>query len=518
MARSLTLTLALAGFVSFGQRALADIHTQTNAPAAGTAIQSLPVSTALQQAVRSRHGQRHEPRPAYAIDRSITASALTETESHPFATDRPARPETLPPAGSFSALPALLNQARALLPYDPQTAYELLEPHTWDYAGSRDFDYLLGLAALESKRPGEAVTALERVLMQYPDDIPARTDIVRAYLMLKEHQTAEQELRQLMDTPGLPDETQRSIQRYLDIIARRNDQQNRRWRLGVDLGTGHDDNVNVGSSQSVWLIDDGKALTPLPGSQPQGSPFLDLGGHFHYLYPLSEQLEWSTTLTANQRINSRQHPQDPGVLGLSSGLALTRGAHRLSSALNLQQMLLDQKRFRRASGLMLQWQYQRSRQTQIGAYAQHFLLDFNHQPIRDARRSVAGATLAHALEKPAGRVLIVNPYLGREHTRYDLPTLSFALAGLRLGYQHDLGNQWRGSLGLQWEERRHRGPDPLFGIRRHDRQLDLRLGAERPLGKHLSLSPQLSFSRNHSTLAPNDFRRTQLSVNLQYRY
>lgn len=419
---------------------------------------------------------------------------------------------------SFSTLPPLLARARALLDTDPQAAYHLLEPYTWDYAGSRDFDYLLGIAALDSKRPGEAVTALERVLTLYPDDMAARTDIVRAYLMLQENRSAEQALQQLMDHPGLPAGAQQDIRRYLDIIARRNAAQSRHWRASLDMGAGYDSNTNVGSSHARWIIDDGKALSPLPGSQPQASPFLELGGSFQYIRALSGQLEWSSSLNAAQRINSRLHSQDIGTLGISSGLAASHGAHRLSALLNLQQMLLQQRRFRRASGLILQWQYQHSPQTQAGAYLQHFLLDFNRQSVRDARRSVLGATLAHTFKGSTGSALIANPYAGRESTRISLPTLSFRLAGLRLGYQRHLGPQWRLSLGLQWEERRHRGSDPLFGKRRHDRQLDLRLGLERPLGAQLVLNPQLSVSRNHSTVAPNDFRRTQLTLNLQYRF
>lgn len=422
-------------------------------------------------------------------------------------------------AGSaFSALPALLNQARALIPHNPQAAYALLEPHTWDYAGSRDFDYLLGVAALESQRPSEAVTALERVLTLYPDDVPARTDIVRAYLMLKERASAEQALRQLVDTAELTTEAQQQVQQYLDILARQNTGETRRWRLGLDIIAGHDDNVNVGSSHARWIIDDGKALNPLPGSQPQASPYLDLAASLSHLYPVTEALEWSSSLQVGHRLNTRQHPQDMGSLSGSTGLAYTLGQHRLSAALNLQQMMLDQHRFRRASGVIGQWQYQRDPATQLGAYSQWFRLDFRNQPFRDANRSVLGTTLARVLSATSGSVLLANPYIGREYTRQSMPTLSFRLAGLRLGYQHHLGPQWRANLGLQWEDSRHRGPDPLFGQTRHDRQLDLRLSLERPLSPQLTLTPQIAYTRNHSTLAPNDFKRLQVSVGVQWRY
>lgn len=422
------------------------------------------------------------------------------------------------PAGSFSALPALLERARQLLPRQPDAAYRLLEPLTWDYAGSRDFDFLLGVAALDSKRPAEAVIALERVLDNHPDDVAARTELVRAYLALEEQPAAEQALRQLMETAELTSDAQQTIQSYLDIVQRRNGRQPRRWNFGLDLGGGIDSNVNVGSSKDRWLIDDGIVLTPMPASRPQRSPFIDLGMNFQYLQPLSDTLEWSTQLLAHQRLNAWQHQHDQSTLGASTGLAWNAGRHRLSGALNVQQMLLDQHRFRHASGVLGQWQFQASQRTQLGLYAQHFLLRFHQQHHRDARRTVLGATLAHALPDAASTVFILNPYGGQEKTRDTIPTLDFSLYGLRLGMQRKLDADWRGSIGLQWEERRHDGTDPLFGQRRRDRQFDLRLGAEHDLNKRWTLAPQLQYSRNRSTLAPSDFQRLQVQINFQYRY
>ena len=103
-----------------------------------------------------------------------------ETLTDAAAPQQGTQPPAAAPEGSFSALPALLLQARALLPDQPEAAWRLLEPQTWHYAGSRDFDYLLGVAALDSHRASEAVMALERVLNNHPDDIPARTELVRA--------------------------------------------------------------------------------------------------------------------------------------------------------------------------------------------------------------------------------------------------------------------------------------------------------------------------------------------------
>jgi len=72
-------------------------------------------------------------------------------------------------------------------------AYQLLEPAESARAGNVEFDFLLGLAALESGQNTRAVFALERVLAMDPNNVRARAEIARAYLALGETQTAAQE-------------------------------------------------------------------------------------------------------------------------------------------------------------------------------------------------------------------------------------------------------------------------------------------------------------------------------------
>ena len=74
-----------------------------------------------------------------------------------------------------------------------QQAYELLAAEEEANAGDPNFDYLLGLAALDSGQPGRAVFALERVLAVDPTHARARAEIARAYFQLGELETSRQE-------------------------------------------------------------------------------------------------------------------------------------------------------------------------------------------------------------------------------------------------------------------------------------------------------------------------------------
>src|SRR5262245_24518356 len=62
----------------------------------------------------------------------------------------------------------LLDQGKA------SEAYELLSQHEVELAGTADFDYLFGLAALDSRHPKEAAFALERVVAAQPEFLGAR--------------------------------------------------------------------------------------------------------------------------------------------------------------------------------------------------------------------------------------------------------------------------------------------------------------------------------------------------------
>ena len=432
------------------------------------------------------------------------------------AAQSPGGDNAVPP--SLLSLRALLQQARQLLQQqDPQAAYDLLEPHTATYSSAEDFNYLLGIAALDSGRPSQAVVALERVLALNPEHTLARAEIGRAFLALRETAAAKREFQTVARTELAP-EVQDTVSRYLAIIADLDRAPARRWSVLLESQVGYDSNVNFGSSLDRWVLDDGLTLTPLPSSRPQESAFYELGAQLQYTAPINGNTDWTIGSQLNQRNNPSQHNSDLGSVDVSSGLARTQGSNRYSMSIQLQQLYLDDDSFRQAKGLLGQWQRDVDSRTQVGLYGQFFELDFPDQPVRDARRTLIGATVVHGLGDNAKSVVVGNAYAGKESSRHDIDELAFDLYGLRAALSRNLTGNWRGSIGLSYEHRGYDGPDSFFGITRSDNQVELRLGAERTIGPRLSVTPQIVYTRNSSTLAPSDFRRTQVLVAARYRF
>ena len=110
------------------------------------------------------------------------------------------------------------DRARLLLQQkNPQAAYALLAPLESRRAGEVEFDYLLGIASLDTGHREQAVFALERVLSVNPNHAQARAEIARAYFEMGEKQNAKREFQNVRDS-NPPEAVKQSIDRYLSAL------------------------------------------------------------------------------------------------------------------------------------------------------------------------------------------------------------------------------------------------------------------------------------------------------------
>src|SRR5688500_10614205 len=130
---------------------------------------------------------------------------------------------------------ALTDRARHLREQrQARQAYQLLLPQESARAGQPDFDYLLGLAAIDAGEPERGVFALERVLAVQPNNHVARAEIARAYLALGERDAARREFQTVREQ-SIPEGAKASIDRYLAAIA---SAETTRFSGFIELGTG----------------------------------------------------------------------------------------------------------------------------------------------------------------------------------------------------------------------------------------------------------------------------------------
>ncbi|MFK7966998.1 MAG: tetratricopeptide repeat protein [Burkholderiaceae bacterium] len=418
---------------------------------------------------------------------------------------------------SFSPLARLIGEAnRMIRARQFRPAYRLLSPETDLYAGDTEFDYLLGIAALESGRPGEAVLALERVLINQPNRLRARAELARAYLALQERDNARREFESVA-AQQIPAEAREVIARYLDALSRVKNQPDPVISATVSIGIGYDNNVNIGSSAETWLLADGTAVTPLPPSQPQKTAFASLSGGIKATVPINGRLQWITGINGMLRNHPSAHTLDQEQVDVSTGFVYRNKCHQVKMLGQAQLLSVDQDAFRNAAGLVGQWQCDLNAQQQLGGFAQRFELRFPDQDQLDAARQSLGVSYARLLPVVKDAILLGTVQTGREYSKTGLANLSYDFTGIRVMLIAPISAELSGSFGLNYEIRRFDGDEPLFGVRRDDHQTEVRLGLQREIAEHWTLEPQLVLTRNRSTLAPSDFSRTQAQLVARYR-
>ena len=223
----------------------------------------------------------------------------------------------------------ILNQAKALLAdKKPAEAYALLSPFELALGGTPDFDYLLGIAALDSRRPRDAAFALERVVVTQPEFLGARLDLARAQFESGEYALARNQFRFLL-TQEPPQETRAVIQRYLDSMGARSSRFSSRWSAQAQFGAGYDSNANGSTNEQTFL-----GFTLDPHNIEMGSSFGELtldGGHVLGLSPTFGVI---SNVQLTHRANSQASFVDQSVASLGSTAVWVRGAYRFTGGVD----------------------------------------------------------------------------------------------------------------------------------------------------------------------------------------
>jgi tetratricopeptide (TPR) repeat protein len=203
----------------------------------------------------------------------------------------------------------VLRDAQSLLAAgQSDRAYSLLMPHEAALAGNPYYDYLLGVAALDSGRTSEAVFSLRRSLAVEPGFSGARMELARAYFESGNRDLARPLFVQLL-TEDPPPAVNTVINDYIRAIDARPAIQRSRWNPYLELFVGHDDNANGSTSDQDFL---GFMLSP--NNVKTASSFAEIAAGLDWYKPANSQFAWLMNLKASHRSNPDASFVDASIL------------------------------------------------------------------------------------------------------------------------------------------------------------------------------------------------------------
>jgi tetratricopeptide (TPR) repeat protein len=203
----------------------------------------------------------------------------------------------------------LYEQAESLLAGGKtRNAYELLRAYESELSGNAYFDYLLGVAALDSGRNSEAIQSLKRAVSNAPQFSGARMELARAHYESGEFATARPMFTSLLgESP--PPAVLNVINGYINAIDARPSVPPSRFAPYAELATGHDSNANASTDDVQFM-----GFTLSPENQKTDSVFVEAAAGFDWHLPRSTNFGWFVGARAGYRDNPDASFVDTGIL------------------------------------------------------------------------------------------------------------------------------------------------------------------------------------------------------------
>ncbi len=435
-------------------------------------------------------------------------------------------PITQKPAG-IADYEKLLDEADALIKNGkPADAYILLEPLEFNHSGEPRFDYLIGIAALDSGKPDKATLAFERALAVDPDFAAARLDMARAYYQLGDMPRARTEFAAVLKQN--PSETARiTIQKYLEAIAVQEGGKLTHVTGYVEGTVGHDSNVNYSTSQSQIFVDYFAANYPLDSTSIKASDNyygLAMGG------AITHSLDTNWSLYAGADLWQRNYHIQKGFdsLGLDARTGVMLGAkneHLRIGAFG-GRYNLGVSHYSDIAGLNAEWNHVFSPSNQFkafGQYAQYRYLEAVMQ-VNDYNQQVMGVGWLH-VQAQGKSTLFGSLYHGTETDISNILTLATPdggradgakrFSGLRVGGQTLFAGKSTVFINAGGQIGLYDKVNPLFLRQRNDRFYDLVAGSNIHMDNRWVLRPQIIYSRNISNIPIYAYDRTDVSLTVR---
>jgi len=416
---------------------------------------------------------------------------------------------------------ALMDQARGfMLQGNKNQAFDLLSPHELERAGNPSFDYLLGIAALDTGQITRAIFALERVLAMEPTNNLARAELARAYLAAGEAPAARRELK-LAREGNIPPDAAASIDRVLGALEQETVRADSApFRGYIEAFGGGDSNVNSATAAGQFAIPafGGLILTLAPESRRRGDLFGGVGAGA--ATQLTFRPGWTFNGVANARgsFNQRSNDVDTSQADASAGLSYGAISDVYSFALQANTYRIDDQRYRNAAGASGQWQHTLDPASQVSAFTQWSHLTYAADESRNADRTVVGISYARAFDD--GNKIVYGSVFAADEAQnaHAYANYGHHATGIRFGGEYSAGQKTTWFSALQYEDRRYGGTEPFFDTTRHDRQLDVALGVRFIPAPLWRITPQISYTRSSSNVVLYDYTRTVVQITVRREF
>jgi tetratricopeptide (TPR) repeat protein len=400
-----------------------------------------------------------------------------------------------------------------------QEAYALGQENLFDLEGEADFDFLYGMAALESGRPNEAVFAFERIAYIYPDQQRVKLELARAYFMSNNLAASEQLFNEVLATNPGPN-VSTNIEAFLDLIEQRQEAVSSTFTWYVNSNIGSDSNINSATELGVIATPIGDVELGANG-QSIDDNFMDIGTGFNYNYPFDKNQSAYARVNFNQHNNFSTNDFDLDVFAGEAGYAVIRDNSRLSLGGRVQRVDLDNEEFQSSASILGSFQRNAGDGWSQGMTAAYTTVRYEDDINPDnSLRDVNQILVSGSLGKASGRFLHnLSVYIGDEDAQRSAgENHAQKFYGIAFSEQFQYRPGHIPYFRISFHKSENKDTAPFFNVDREDDTFSTSLGWIWQFARNINITTDVTYTDNDSNILIYTYDRVKYQTGLRYQF
>ena len=418
--------------------------------------------------------------------------------------------------GSFSFAGAaepdrnvIYQQAREHLRQEhPAQAYELLSQYEIEWAGDDAYDYLLGIAALDSGEAGEAIFSLQRLVARKPDFAGARMDLARAYYDIGDNELARVEFQRIL-TENPPIQVENAANEYMKAIDTRARKYSASTQYYFNLEFGHDSNAPAATDEQLFL-----SFRLSDNNLEQSSAFTQVAFGATHSRPLSAESQLLLNVGADHRRNPSAGFVDASNIDLGIGWNWKGGRNQVTVAANSRFSALENQYNKRDLGVTASYMRKLNDTWSISGFVRTGGIRFEQSllEIRDVDQVKYGVTMSHTFSSSMLHVALTGSIDDARNSGSPFSTDGYGILVSDSWFRPG-GKVYFVEVGANTVD----FDDPFFGFSREDDIYLFSLGASWSNfpGSDWVTTFRINYSKKDSTVSLYQFDRLEVGLSLR---
>ncbi|HMK13952.1 MAG TPA: surface lipoprotein assembly modifier [Burkholderiales bacterium] len=410
---------------------------------------------------------------------------------------------------------AMLEQGKA------KEAYELGKQHP-EFLGDPVFDFYYGVAAIDAGHAGEGVLALERYIINFPENASARLELARGYYVLGEDVRSREEFSAVLKT-NPPEEVKFNIQRYLDAIRSRESVYKTSAAAFIEAGGGYDTNVNAGvSNANITLPVFGPVTVATAGVKAHSwFEYFALGGQLSQ--PVAPGVGVFGGGSFNAKYNNDHQDQanqfDQRNLNLNAGLSYLKNKNLYRISGFYSRIDVDSDLFLQSPGTTAEWYYQYDELQTFNTFAQYANLNYagTNTP-RSSNFYSGGLGYRKAFIAKLQPLISLGASYSRENNTEGRDDLSRNIYSGSITFGFTPFPKWAVSIGGAYQRSLYLEPDAFLLTTRADSYYTANAAISYAITPKLSAWVENLYSKNNSNISLYSYSRELASFKLRYDF